>query len=80
MRRSATRTALGLDAVFPAFFLALLVTELRGGRRAVLAACLGATIALALTPFAPPGLPIIAASVGALVGLSGKPATEPDRR
>jgi 4-azaleucine resistance transporter AzlC len=61
--------ALGLDALFPAFFLALLVEgELRAGRPA-LAAGLGAAIALALVPFVPAGIPIIAASAAALVGL-----------
>jgi predicted branched-subunit amino acid permease len=62
----------GLDALFPAFFLALLVGgELRSGRAAVLAAAIGAAIALALVPFAAPGIPVIAASLGALVGLRG---------
>jgi predicted branched-subunit amino acid permease len=63
----------GLDALFPAFFLALLVGgELRSGRAAVLAAAIGAAIALALVPFAAPGVPIIAASLGSLVGLRGE--------
>jgi 4-azaleucine resistance transporter AzlC len=59
---------LGLDAIFPAFFLILLVSEARG-RRALLAAAIGAAITVALMPVAPVGLPIIAAFVGALVGL-----------
>ena len=59
---------LGLDAIFPAFYLALLVAEARG-RRALLAAAVGAGVTAALMPFAPVGLPIIAACVGALVGL-----------
>ena len=42
---------LGLDAAFPALFLALLVGELRS-RRAVAAAVAGGAIALALVPFA----------------------------
>lgn len=58
----------GLDAIFPAFYLALLAYEIRNGRAAV-AAALGAAIAFALLPFAPPGLPIIAASLAAVVGL-----------
>jgi 4-azaleucine resistance transporter AzlC len=62
---------LGLDVLFPAFFLGLLVGELRSGRRAIAAACLGAAIALALTPFTPAGVPIIAASAAALLGLVG---------
>ena len=60
--------ALGLDAAFPALFLALLVTQLRS-RQAVLAAILGAAVSLVLVPFAPPGVPIVAAAAGALVGL-----------
>lgn len=59
---------LGLDAIFPTFFLALLVAELRDQRsRAV--ALAGAVIALALVPFTPPGIPVLAAGVAALVGL-----------
>ncbi len=69
-------STLGLDAAFPALFLALLVAQLRrptsragtGGDRA-LAALLGAAIALALTPFTPAGVPIVAASAACLVGL-----------
>lgn len=62
--------AIGLDAIFPAFFLALLAGgELRSGRLAIAAACIGATIALVLVPVAPPGVPVIAASVAALLGL-----------
>jgi predicted branched-subunit amino acid permease len=59
--------ALGLDAAFPALFLALLAPQL-GGSTAKKAAALGAVIALALTPVAPPGVPIIAASAACLVG------------
>ena len=58
----------GLDAAFPALFLALLVPQFRD-RRAVEAAVLGAAIALALTPFTPAGVPIIAASLACLLGL-----------
>ena len=59
---------LGLDAAFPALFLALLVGQLRS-RRAVAAAVAGGAIALALLPFAPPGVPLVAAVAGCLVGL-----------
>ncbi len=59
---------LGLDAAFPALFLALLATQLRS-RRAVAAALLGATIAVILVPFTPPGVPIVAAGAAALIGL-----------
>jgi branched chain amino acid efflux pump len=61
----------GLDAIFPAFYLALLVEEASAGR-VVGAALAGAAIALALMPFAPPGLPIIAAAGAALLGLRGR--------
>jgi len=60
--------ALGLDAAFPALFLALLVTQLRS-RQAVLAAMLGGMVALALVPVAPPGVPIVAAAAAAFIGL-----------
>jgi 4-azaleucine resistance transporter AzlC len=59
---------LGLDAAFPALFLALLVGQLRNGR-AVVAALLGAAIALVLLPLTPAGIPIIAAAAACLVGV-----------
>src|SRR3954452_1104218 len=59
---------LGLDAIFPAFFLALLMAELRD-RRSRGVAALGAVIALALVPIAPAGVPVLAASAAALLGL-----------
>ena len=69
---------LGLDALFPAFFLALLVEgELRSGRRAIAAALMGGAIGLALTPFLPVGVPVIVASGAALIGLL--PGGEEDR-
>jgi 4-azaleucine resistance transporter AzlC len=60
--------ALGLDAIFPAFFLVLLAEELRSGS-AVVAALLGAGVALALVPIAPPGIPVLVASLAALIGV-----------
>ena len=61
--------ALGLDALFPAFFLCLLVEgELRPGQPSVVAG-IGAVVALALIPFTPAGVPVIAASAAALLGL-----------
>jgi predicted branched-subunit amino acid permease len=59
---------LGLDAAFPALFLALTAPLLRN-REAVAAALLGAALALVLTPLVPAGLPVIAASAACLVGL-----------
>ena len=58
---------LGLDAAFPALFLALLVSQVRG-RRSLAAALLGGGIALALMPLTPAGLPIVAASAACLLG------------
>ena len=57
--------ALGLDALFPAFFLTLLFEEARDRRR-MAAAGGGAGIALVLTPILPAGLPILAAALGAV--------------
>jgi branched chain amino acid efflux pump len=59
----------GLDAMFPALFLALLVGQL-DSRRARAAAVMGALIALALTPLVPPGVPIVAAAAGAVIALA----------
>jgi 4-azaleucine resistance transporter AzlC len=67
--------ALGLDAVYPAFFLALLHAEL-SSRRARLVALGGGVIALALVPFAPAGVPVLAASLAALVGLHSSARAE----
>lgn len=64
---------LGLDAIFPAFFLALLLPELRDARSRAVAVA-GALIALALVPLVPPGVPVLAASVAALVGLKRRHA------
>jgi 4-azaleucine resistance transporter AzlC len=59
---------LGLDAAFPALFLALLVPQ-AASRRAVAAALLGGAIALVLIPLTPAGIPIVAASAACLVGV-----------
>jgi predicted branched-subunit amino acid permease len=60
---------LGLDAIFPAFFFGLLLNELRSPRsRGV--ALLGTVLALALVPIAPPGVPVLVASLASLVGLT----------
>jgi 4-azaleucine resistance transporter AzlC len=62
---------LGLDAAFPAMFVALVAPQLTSasGRKA---AAIGAAVALALVPFTPPGVPVIAAAVGCLVGLRSR--------
>jgi 4-azaleucine resistance transporter AzlC len=66
---------IGLDAVFPAFFLALLVAELRQGR-ALVVALLASAVTLALIPVVTPGIPVLAASVATLLGLTGGAARE----
>ena len=59
---------LGMDAMFPAFFAVLLAGEVRG-RLPLIAAATGGLIALVLTPFAPPGVPVLAAVGAALIGI-----------
>ena len=65
---------LGLDAAFPAGFLALLGPHLRkpGGRSAAL---FGAFAVLVLVPVLPAGLPILVAALATLVGLRSRPAS-----
>ena len=60
---------LGLDVVFPAFFVALLMGELRGGKQKLAAALIAAALSLVLVPLVPPGVPVIAACAAALLGL-----------
>jgi 4-azaleucine resistance transporter AzlC len=59
---------IGLDAAFPALFLALLWPYLRD-RRNLTAALLAAAITFALVPFSAPGLAIVVAAVACLPGL-----------
>jgi predicted branched-subunit amino acid permease len=66
--------SLGLDVLFPAFFLGLLIGELRNGRDHIGAALIAVAVCLALIPFTPPGIPIIAACLGAFLGLRGRKA------
>ena len=60
--------AFGLDAIFPAFYLTLLLGELDGGRVYATVA-VAAAITLALMSVSPPGVPVIAAAAAALLGL-----------
>jgi 4-azaleucine resistance transporter AzlC len=64
--------ALGLDAMFPAAFLALLAPQLRRPGAPV-AAVAGALIALALLPVTPAGLPVMAALGGVLAARAVRP-------
>lgn len=62
----------GLDVIFPAFYLALLVEELRAGGQAIAVVLIAAALALALVSFAPLGIPVIASCAAALLGLRGR--------
>ena len=62
----------GLDAAFPAAFVAILFPLLRQ-RRPALAAAIGATVCLALIPFTPVGVPILCAALAILVGVPAPP-------
>jgi 4-azaleucine resistance transporter AzlC len=57
--------AFGLDAMFPAVILALIVPALRD-RAKLRAAVVGAAVALAASPFLPAGLPVLLALAGVL--------------
>ena len=65
-------TVWGLDAAFPAAFVAILFPLLRQ-RRPAIAAAIGGTVCLVLIPFAPVGVPILCATVGILVGVPAPP-------
>jgi 4-azaleucine resistance transporter AzlC len=60
--------SLGLDAMFPAAFLALLAPQLRRPG-APAAGAAGALVAIALVPVAPAGVPVIAALSGVVAGV-----------
>jgi predicted branched-subunit amino acid permease len=57
----------GLDAVIPAAFLALLAPRLRAGAVERRIAVGAGVIALALIPFTPPGIPVLAACAALLL-------------
>lgn len=61
-------TTYGLDAAFPAAFVAMVWPLLRE-RRSAIAAAIGATMCLALIPFTPVGVPILCAVLGVVVGI-----------
>ena len=58
----------GLDAAFPAAYVAMVWPLLRD-RRGRLAAALGALICVSLIPFVPVGIPILCAALAVLVGV-----------
>ena len=59
--------AFGLDAAFPAAFLAMLIPLLRS-RRITLVAVAAAVIAVGSVPFVPAGVPFLLAALGVLAG------------
>ena len=67
--------AFGLDAAFPAGYVAMVAPHLRT-RRGLRAGLLGAVICLLAIPFTPIGVPILCAATAILVGL---PAPRPER-
>jgi 4-azaleucine resistance transporter AzlC len=67
-------TTFGLDAAFPAAYVAMVVPHLRT-RRGLLAGIGGALICLVLIPFTPVGVPILCASAAILLGI---PAPRPE--
>jgi 4-azaleucine resistance transporter AzlC len=66
--RLGTPEDYGLDGAFAALFLGLALPSLRSGR-ARLAAAVSGVVVLALLPFTPAGVPLVAASSACLLGL-----------
>ena len=66
--RLGSPQSIGLDVIRPAAFLALIWPRLRAGWTERGVGLLGAVIALAATPFCPPGVPVILAASAALAG------------
>lgn len=69
----------GIDAAYPALFLALLAPQLRRDPRARWAGAIGIAVVLTTYPILPQGLPIVAAAIGGLVGLGAPRAATPER-
>ena len=65
----ASPESLGLDALFPVFYLGLLVPELRAAGRPLTVAVVATIVALVLVPVTPEGVPVLAAAATALLGL-----------
>ena len=74
--RLADPAALGLDAAFPAGFIALLLPHLRG-RAGRLAAVAGAAIAALALPLLPEGAPVLVAAFGVFAGARAALRDEP---
>jgi predicted branched-subunit amino acid permease len=76
--RLGSAQSFGLDVVGPAAFLALIWPRLRAGRAERGVGLLGAAVALAATPFLPPGVPVILAAIAALAGALAAPGPAPE--
>ncbi|MEU6082683.1 AzlC family ABC transporter permease [Streptomyces sp. NPDC047108] len=71
--------AFGLDVVFPAFFLMLLLEEVRSSGRARLAAGLGGAVSAGLVLAVPAGIALLGSTAGALPGLLKRRRRGPGR-
>ena len=71
--RLGSAQSFGLDVVGPAAFLALIWPRLRAGQAERGVGLPGAAMALAATPFLPPGVPVIRAAIAALAGTLAMP-------
>lgn len=69
---------LGLDVVFPAFFLVLALEEVRRSRRALAASLLGAVVAAGLLLVTDPGYALLGATAAALIGLLPERGSDTD--
>nr|WP_221333819.1 AzlC family ABC transporter permease [Nocardia transvalensis] len=69
----------GLDAVFPAVLLALILPAVRGDRATRRAVLAGAAVAAASTPFLGAGLPVLLALPAALLAFGRGSAEQPQR-
>lgn len=65
--------SLGLDAVFPAVMVALVLPTLSGDRKLRSAVGIGAVLAVAVTPWVPAGIPLLLAPVGLVAALRRTP-------
>jgi predicted branched-subunit amino acid permease len=66
----------GLDVVFPAFFLLLLIDELRQSVQARWVAGIAAVLAAGLALVVPVGLAIVGSGAAALIGLRTRTAVD----
>jgi predicted branched-subunit amino acid permease len=67
---------LGLDVAFPAFFVILLVDEVRRSQRAVAVALLGGAIAIGLLFVTAPGYALLGAAAATAIGLKAPRRTD----